>query len=263
MFVRYLPGELTLFHVGQVSVLTSWDYGFAGRCFGPVSTEELRALITQSSLPRAAFVRQAGAGLWYPGNVVAELLDEEADWPPAGAGFRDIPAGPWARFWARSLDMMIATLACTLTAMVGTSLFNDGEAAGLVARSMVFSAIAYPLTAVVINVLSQALSGGTIGKAIFGITVGNRDRQRDVAFFFRRELFVWLAGNAAYIPLAAFIANILQYLRLRKGENASYDGNSTFVIGRPSRVRIIAGCLVMATFASKVVFPLLFRLATR
>ncbi|WP_155249485.1 hypothetical protein [Rhizobium etli] len=163
---------------------------------------------------------------------------------------------------AQSFDMMIATLACTLTAMVGTSLFNDGEAAGLVARSAVLSTIAYPLAAAFINVLSQALSGRMIGKAIFGITVGNRGRLGDVAFFLRRELFVWLAGNAAYIPLADFIANILQYLLLRKGENASYDGNTTFVIGPPSRVRIIAGCLIMATFASSV-FPLLFGLARR
>ncbi|MBB4252725.1 hypothetical protein [Rhizobium sp. BK008] len=132
-------------------------------------------------------------------------------------------------------------LACTLAAIAGSRLFNDGEATGLVARSVVLSAIAYSLTAIFINVLSQASSGRTIGKAIFGLTVGNRDGLGGAAFYLQRELFVWLAGNAAYIPLAAFIANILQYLRLRKGQNTSYDARTTFVIGRPSRMRIITG----------------------
>nr|KZB00409.1 hypothetical protein A4A59_18605 [Rhizobium leguminosarum] len=71
------------------------------------------------------------------------------------------------------------------------------------------------------------------------------------------------AGNAAFIPLAASIANILQYLRLRKGQNASYDASTTFVIGRPSRVRIITGCLITVTLARQAVFPLLFGLARR
>ncbi|MBB4239220.1 hypothetical protein [Rhizobium esperanzae] len=67
----------------------------------------------------------------------------------------------------------------------------------------------------------------------------------------------------AYIPLAASIANILQYLRLRKGQNASYDASTTFVIGRPSRVRIIIGFLIMGAFAGKAVFPLLIGLVRR
>ncbi|WP_434713601.1 hypothetical protein NMA58_25070 (plasmid) [Rhizobium sp. YTUHZ045] len=159
--------------------------------------------------------------------------------------------------------MMIAILACSLAAIAASSLFNDGEAAGSVARSGVLSAIAYPLTAVFINVLSQALSGRTIGKAVFGLSVGNRDGRGDAAFYLRRELFVWAAGNAVYIPLAASIANILQYLRLRNGQNASYDASTTFVIGRPSSVRILTGFLIMVAFAGKAVFPLPFELTRR
>lgn len=35
-------------------------------------------------------------------------------------------------------------------------------------------------------------------------------------FYLRRELFVWLIGDAAYVPLASLVANIIQYLRLKK-----------------------------------------------
>lgn len=151
---------------------------------------------------------------------------------PASAvrGWTDRKPHPWRRYWARMLDIAV---------MGGVTWFVIGFVAGAVApeptkrffdflTSGPLGKIADALLTLVVaipgNAILLGLTGGTLGKWLFGIKVVRPDgRPIGVAAALWRELRVWVQGQAMGVPLISLFTLFGAYSWLNDDGHAPWD----------------------------------------
>ncbi len=131
-------------------------------------------------------------------------------------------AGPWQRFWSRSLD--IAIWAWPVGYVVGR-LFPDIALRLLSwdSKGYLFGLALLPVI-LIIDAMSLALFGNTVGRAVAGIRVATV-RHEKLEFFvaLKRNFNIYVAGLGLGIPIVALFTQISNYRKITNGENTSWD----------------------------------------
>lgn len=134
------------------------------------------------------------------------------------------PAGPWARFWARTLDVMLASLVLGLALAIvapGLSGSLDTMTSGL--SGVIFTMVALPL-AMVVDAGIYAIFGNTLGKLIAGIKVWSTEGQKlSFSAYLFRNLGVYVQGYALGIPLVNIATMIYCWRKVAAGETLRWD----------------------------------------
>jgi uncharacterized RDD family membrane protein YckC len=132
-------------------------------------------------------------------------------------------ATPWARYWARFLDIQINNLALALLVrnffpvLVSKPIFYG------TGGSYILGLLLLPAS-LILDAACQAIVGTTIGKAITGIRVETIDHRKlsiDVAM--RRNLSVYLRGLILGLPLISFAGCLLAYNHIQKYRITTWD----------------------------------------
>ena len=131
---------------------------------------------------------------------------------------------PWRRYFARSLDVMLAGLAVSLVrSCVLHQLPDDSNGARIV--SLILAWVVLMLT----EPFLLHFWGTTVGKWIWGIRVVSiRDGKKlSLNEAFSRTGLVFACGEGASIPLVNFACNGYSYYRyVKKGEPLAWEGDS-------------------------------------
>ena len=149
-----------------------------------------------------------------------------------------VAAGRWRRYAARVIDISVISF-------LGSLFLN--ATVGLV--------MAFVLDAVI-----YAIFKTTLGKWLFAEKVVDSATFQPISGteYFKRNCWVCLSGFGLGIPLISFITLLRQFLRLGRGEAASYDqGNGWSVVVRdPSGIRTLIGVGVVVLMLLAIVIAL-------
>jgi len=156
----------------------------------------------------------------------------------------DTSPHPWRRYFARSLDLAFLALPCLLVLLyllgVGLALTVPDRALQ-VARSLDeewIPFLAYSLfvpATIPVLALMVGLTGGSIGKWVFGIKVLREDG-RPLGFrrALVRELDVWVRGYGVVVPLVSIITMPMSYFRLTEKGKTVWDARQrNLILHRP------------------------------
>ncbi|WP_439603128.1 RDD family protein [Devosia sp.] len=151
--------------------------------------------------------------------------DDEPAFELAAASAGPRLAGPWERYFARSIDVTIIA-SVLLTGLYWALPWISPQL--LLQLSFVDTRVLVVLllpVAFFLNSIVITLFGNSLGKAIFDIRAEPIDgRPRfGLAGNLKRELIVWVRGWALGIPLANFFTMIPAYRAVLRGEPAPYD----------------------------------------
>lgn len=144
---------------------------------------------------------------------------------PRGTAAADVAQPhPWRRYFARSLDVMLAELAVSLVrSCVLHQLLDDSNGSRII--SLILAWVVLMLT----EPFLLHFWGTTVGKWIWGIRVVSiRDGKKlSLNEAFSRTGLVFACGEGASIPLVNFACNGYSYYRyVKKGEPLAWEGDS-------------------------------------
>jgi hypothetical protein len=239
-----------------------WFYASGGRPFGPLTADGIQELFVNGRIDERTLVWRKGMLQWTPLGEVPEFeeffseedppplppdlsaprppsdetREDSARAPPVAPESRREPvfnfgspvahlAGPWTRYFARTIDLSIVatvlmTVAFVALPYVSTALYLQAYAADARVLFLISLPFAHLVIALIVTIF-----GNSLGKAIFGIRavpVDGRERfslGENVA----REFRVWTQGLALGIPIANFFTMVPAFRRVAAGEPAPYD----------------------------------------
>ena len=138
------------------------------------------------------------------------------------------PAGPWSRWFARSLDLLVgATVASPLIGWLFQWLWAL-EPAPLRLAAYVFLVAPIPF---IVDAIIVGIFGNSLGKALLKIkvvtksTVDGSEAIRPIGFVdsFFRNFEIWLKGYWCSIPILAAIPQFMGYLKVTEGKQVPWD----------------------------------------
>jgi uncharacterized RDD family membrane protein YckC len=144
-------------------------------------------------------------------------------------------AGPWSRYWARTLDLTLWTflLAVIFGLLVPRWLDTPADMSERVHTQLL--GLVFLPAAMLGDALTYAIFGGTPGRRLAGLTVRDSGgRKLSPPIYLRRNLGVYVNGMALGLGLIGLIALIHQYRVVSGGRLTSWDGRCD---ARVSRVR--------------------------
>ncbi|MBW6423349.1 RDD family protein [Rhizobium sp. XQZ8] len=224
--------------------MIDWYYRLGKKQGGPVSTETLLELTKAGTIKPDTMLWHFGLGDWQKASETAELTEALATAPSvAPVEVRDPTlAGPWARLWARMIDVYIVTYGLVfgftyLVSLYAPAFYLRTMAAldGLISKVVVLPFAMFVFAAM------MSVTGTTIGKAIIGIKVENISGRGSVAFHFLRELKVWIFGLGFGIPLVNLLTGTTQAAKLSKSGSTGYDRGFAVVRRKSSDLQYSVG----------------------
>jgi hypothetical protein len=159
-------------------------------------------------------------------------------------------AGPWARFFARNLDVLIFVSLLRLILLV-----VHPEAFVLRRQGMdiicAFGGAVLFFCCVWVESPCLSVFGTTPGKWLFGIKVSS---DKKLIGWLNRAMRVWFFGLGMGLPLVGSVARLISYYRLKKWGATLWDerGGFTVVQSRIGIPRVMM--LISVLIASSVVF---------
>lgn len=140
--------------------------------------------------------------------------------------YRPGSAGPWARFFARTFDLVLEVWACGFVAGFVIVMFWNGlpgwlhaSAAHRLFAGLCVIGVTFPVDACIHGVF-----GNTPGKAILGLAVRGPDNAPPrMSRVLLRNMGVWIEGLGFALPVVCWIPCLYQYVRLRGAREATYD----------------------------------------
>lgn len=209
-----------------------WWYAIQGQKHGPVSKSALQSLLHENKITTQTLVWSEGLTDWTSIEQLEELHDIARTVPPAlpvsTSRQRWVelpPAGPWRRFFARHIDLMLLALFLGFFVAVGlaytsTSFVNWIQEPG---SDTVFGWLLVPLILLVEGCIF-ALFGNTPGKALLGIVITTTEAEKITPrHYFDRLINVWWGGLGTGFPLASLFTMLFQYRKLKMHGHTSYD----------------------------------------
>lgn len=205
--------------------MKEWWYQDGGVKNGPVTQATLNEMLAQGRLASDTAVWTASMAGWGPIGAQQEF---------AGA-IEDPMANPWRRWLARLFDLwwqaplvFLALGSVLRLAWPAFVRWIDTPFAG-----KLFGLLCIPV-ALLLDAALHAIAGNTPGKAMLGVRVRRGDGcPLTFVQLVRRNLGMWIGGLGFGIPLIGLFTMGRQYGRLRKGLQASYDGDSFLVRAQP------------------------------
>ncbi|RWP23071.1 RDD family protein [Mesorhizobium sp.] len=255
-----------------------WYYAKGKEHVGPLPNDELAALIRSGAVNAATLVWNEDMPNWARLSEVPSLLELVPKRPPPLPGSRPVPpvvatstskdvpqlqdvplAGPWIRFFARCLDIWLATIVVTLSLGVVLTLYFPSAMLALNGTNeQVLGLVLLPLIMILLALFAASF-GNTVGKAIFGIKVRNLTDRGSLVYFLKREMRVWTEGLAIGIPFIALFTQGSQFRKVSAGQPASYDVGRGRVEARPtSAFRKLLGVLTLVALVGGYVSFILY-----
>lgn len=215
---------------------------------GPLSEKALRAMAERGDIQPGALLWHAGMAEWVAaGDVPGVLTPPAADGAPpsvpsptsvpttrtkgpsnpdgvAGGAVASPVAGPWARFWARSLDMFVSvSLLAFIGGMVVPSLAEPGSVLEGQQGDLILGLVLLPVS-MVVDAGIYTMFGNTLGKWIAGVKVLSSDgRKLPFKDYLWRNLGVYVQGYGLGLPLVSLVTLIYSWNKASKGEDLGWD----------------------------------------
>lgn len=172
---------------------------------------------------------------------------------------KPLSAGPWARLFARTIDLGVVTvlvLAAEVAMAVSLPTWTSGAWASAWLGFLFFGIVLLAYESVALSEF-----GTTIGKAAFGLRIRTEGgRVLDTKTAFRRSFWAWASGNGCYLffPLTFFFwwrgyralkttASTPWDDRVRSTVTQSRIGSFRFLVGASLSVSLLMGTLVVAS----------------
>lgn len=236
--------------------MDTWWYLVGESRKGPYSLERVEHLLREKKITPQTLVWRDGLTEWVPAGSVSELAQATPPSPPeppprtARETLISLsPAGPWRRYFARSIDLF------ALSFLLGPLL---GFALGSLSREFQMwaahpsSSIGFGLMVVPVAMFAEwlifAIFGNTLGKALLGVIVISTDARRVAPNqYFLRQLSVYWYGLGIGFPLVFLFTMLRQYRNLKSRGQTGYDLGRFNVKARPIGVlRTASAVLVFA-----------------
>lgn len=209
-----------------------WWYSFGSERKGPVTGEELCALIGNGALSSQHLVWKKGFDNWLPISEVSEFSDALCAIPPELPGHTsherniELPsAGPWRRFFARLIDLWVIGLPVAyLVSLVGSALSMEFALWMHKPQSQyIFGWLIVPLV-LLVEASVYGVFGATPGKALLGIKVDTTSAHKvNFGQYLNRLVGLYWSGLGTGFPLVSLFAMAYQHGRLARGKQAGYD----------------------------------------
>lgn len=160
------------------------------------------------------------------------------------------PVHPWARFWARSVDLLL------FYALVALAVPGWHAWAETTARLLV--SILTPLAWTLPEALLLSSLRTTPGKWAVGLRVETVDGERlEFGAAWKRAVQVWLRGLGAGIPIVSLVAMGRAYVLLAREGRSRWDAEqATRVVARPWSAPLRAGGALASLTAASALFAL-------
>lgn len=215
--------------------MKQWFYSEGGEQKGPVPEETLREMLRTGKLRDDSLVWTDGMAEWRGIGTLPGWDPSPYESPRSAQVEEAVPvnwdgyeaegpqARPWVRYWARTVDMLVAMVLVGFVAgLVELQVGEEFEA---------LLGFAILLSTLLVAPLWFALIGTTPGKALFHIRVRNRDGSRlSFGRAFGRRLSVLIRGEGLGIPILSLVTHIMAYSRLNNHGVTSWDESSGFVV---------------------------------
>jgi uncharacterized RDD family membrane protein YckC len=214
---------------------------------GPYSLEQLQDMLDGGAVTFDDIVWVEGNEGWIPLNQVEGIYLRPAPEPV----FTQVEEGPqtrpWARYWARSIDM--ALIGIIVSAPIGVVLPDDLNNR-LVDQLIQFFALTLwiPIEAALI-----ATFGCTPGKALLRIRVSNKNGS-NLSFgqALSRSFGVWLKGlGTGLIPFVTLVTLLVSHKHLSNKGVTTWDRDGHFNVTH-RKVGIMRTLIAVAIFASLI-----------
>lgn len=230
--------------------MSTWWYVVDDNKNGPVSIEELKELINNSTINNKTMVWREGMETWVQIGDIEELQPLMTPTPPPLPPKQtlnkiDLPmANRWARFFARIFDLWWETILVVMVSAYVLSRYsaNFVEWINSPGTSQAFGILCLPV-AMIFDAVLHRIFGNTPGKLLLGLKVTDADgKALSFSQYLLRNISVWIKGLAFGIPLVNLATMSIQCSRLGKGLEASYDESAGYTVRttRPGWVRKIA-----------------------
>lgn len=209
-----------------------WWYAIEDTRKGPVSLEHLRELLIERKVSEGTLVWREGLDNWGPLSEVPELNNIIKSIPPDLPKLSEVekltslpPAGPWRRFFARSVDMWVIVVPMSIAAVYVGSTASAQFSSWIQqpVSQVLFGWLLTPLI-LLIEALIYALFGTTPGKTLLGVVIGTTNRQPlSAKQYLQRLIGVYWYGYATGIPIISLFTLARQRSHLKSGRQATYD----------------------------------------
>lgn len=262
-----------------------WFYLQGTREVGPFTRDQIQSLFSSSSINEDTFLWRPGYADWTPLSAFEEFRSRPPrslaarqrnntarqgegparEWDPANSAPQSIATGqwidesphPWRRYFARAIDNFFWGTLIALAIGIAVAFYDLQMAeqmgslfegpAGRVADLIITLIICLIPNAVMIG-----LTGGSLGKGLFGICVLDRD-DRPIGLWraFKREFRVLVFGLGLGIPIVTLITLIIAYRKLKNDGLTSWDQAMDLKVvhrrrGAKQNVGYVVGFLVLA-----------------
>jgi len=189
-----------------------------------------------------------------PAGTAADVATESTqDWEPSTVA--PPLAGPWRRFFARTLDLYVWALVLefavgVLSARFGWSLL-EFKGMSPSSQDMLNGVLIIPF-ALFCDVLVYAAFGNSIGKGLLGVKVQTLDgTPLPARVYAARSVDVWIWGLGLGIPIVALFTELGCYRTVAKGERTRWDIRYACRVSKAPR-RIGHYLVAVALFAAFV-----------
>jgi hypothetical protein len=243
----------------RVSAAAEWFFLKGTREVGPFTREQIQSLFLSSSINEDTFPWRPGYPDWAPLSAFEEFGAVPPRSTPLAAGQRHAPSDqgegpapqweptnavpnsivtdqwidesphPWRRYFARAVDNFFWAMLIVLILGIAVAVYDpqmaekmDGLFEGPGGR--VADLIATLIICLIPNAIMIGLTGGNLGKGLFGICVLDReDRPIGLWLSFKRECRVLVFGLGLGIPIVSLVTLIIAYQKLKKDGLTSWD----------------------------------------
>jgi uncharacterized RDD family membrane protein YckC len=234
---------------------TAWWYGSSGERIGPLDAEGLKAALKARKLTETTLVWREGMAEWKPLASVDELAALRLAVPPELPQQSDrevapsLPlARPWRRFFARTIDLWLLSLAVgAVVGYIGSRLsMSFGLWLMKPQSDFLFSWMLLPFV-LVAEAAIFGLAGNTIGKALLGVKVTTIAGDRPTfAQYLRRLAGVYWYGLGTGFPLVSLFTMSRQARHVGDQRHAIYDrGNFNVKAGRLGVARVTGAVTII------------------
>jgi len=232
-----------------------WYYADDGRQAGPVPESDLLERFASGELAPGNLVWTDGMEDWAPADEV-ELLrgrigvgaprperPESAEGRGAGSRSNAPPPRPWVRYFARSIDVFIASIVL-------------GVAAGLVMPEILelpdaFLGMISFFSWIFMEASLLSLWGTTPGKWILRTELRSASGRLTYSQALKRSVLVWFAGLGMGIPVVSIITLAVSYRTLVRDGTTLWDRREGFTVthGKIGALRVALTIALVAVFA--------------
>lgn len=226
---------------------------------GPFTLDQIQSYFSSGTITEETYLWRPGLTNWEPLSAFAEFAGLQPrvhthtpayrprrneplaapqrqavvpDEPPAlihARQWADTTPHPWRRYFARYLDYLLWSTVIMMLLSVGLALINEplfqqfigllegtgGELIGFVLSI---------LLATIPNAILIGLTGGNLGKWLFGVCVlDETDRPIGIIQAFKREGRVLFYGLGLGIPIVSLVTMVIAYQKLKQDGATSWD----------------------------------------